>query len=70
MKLLIVVEKTRTGFSAYSPDLEGCVATGNTKKRVEAAMQRALRMHMRALRSDGIKVRAPRSYSMVMEVPA
>lgn len=70
MKLLIVVEKTRTGFSAYSPDLDGCVATGSTKKEVEAAMQKALQMHLQSMRSEGLEVRSSRSYSVVMEVPA
>jgi hypothetical protein len=39
-KFLIVVEKTRTGFSAFAPDLPGCVATGATRPRVAAAIAR------------------------------
>jgi len=35
MKYLVIIEKTKTGFSAFSPDLPGCVATGSSKKEVE-----------------------------------
>ena len=42
MKYLIIVEKTKTGFSAYSPDIDGCIAIGNTKEEVEKNMKEAL----------------------------
>ena len=58
-KYLIVVEKTRTGFSAYSPDLDGCVATGATRKQVERAMREAIEFHLEGLREDGIPVPKP-----------
>ena len=70
MKLLIVIEKTGTGFSAYSPDLPGCVATGATRKQVESAMKKAIEFHLRGMRADGLKVPQPRSYSTYVEVPA
>ena len=70
MKILIVIEKTRTGFSAYSPDLHGCVATGTTRRQVEKAMQKAIEFHLAGMRAEGIKVPAPRSYSTYVEVPA
>jgi predicted RNase H-like HicB family nuclease len=57
MRYLIVVEPTETGFSAYSPDLPGCVATGRTREEVEDQMREAIEFHidvcaMRAMR-DG-----------------
>lgn len=70
MKLLIVIEKTRTGFSAYSPDLPGCIATGGTRKQVEASMKKAVRFHLDGMRAEGIRVPVPRSYSTHVEVPA
>ena len=70
MKLLIVIEKTRTGFSAYSPDLQGCVATGATRKQVEHNMQKAIEFHLAGMRAEKIKVPVPRSYSTYVEVPA
>jgi len=35
MKYLIIIEETKTGFSSYSPDMDGCVATGRTKEEVK-----------------------------------
>ncbi len=70
MKLLIVIEKTRTGFSAYSPDLQGCVATGETRKQVERNMRKAIEFHLAGMRAEKIKVPVPRSYSAYVEVPA
>ncbi len=70
MKLLIVIEKTGTGFSAYSPDLQGCVATGASRKQVESAMKEAIKLHLQGMREEGMRVPAPRSYSTYFEVPA
>ena len=68
-KYLIVVEKTRTGFSAYSPDLDG-VATGSTRKVVERAMREAIEFHLEGLRSEGYRVPAPHSYATYVEIAA
>lgn len=70
MKFLIVIEKTKTGFSAYSPDLPGCVATGATRKQVEKVMKEAIEFHLEGMRDEGIKIPTPHSYSAVVEVPA
>ncbi len=53
MKYLIVIEKTQTGYSAFSPDLDGCVATGSTRKEVEQAMKEAIEFHLEGLRQEG-----------------
>jgi len=68
MKVLVVIEKTRTGFSAYSPDVQGCIATGRTHKRIERAMQKAIEVHLNSMRVEGVEVPTPRSYSTYMEV--
>ena len=68
MKYLIVVEKTQTGFSAYAPDLPGCVATAATRKAVENRMQKAIEFHLEGLRAEKMKVPAPKSYSAYAEV--
>jgi len=44
MQYLIVIEKTPSGYSAYSPDLDGCVATGSTKQEIEAEYARSNRV--------------------------
>jgi predicted RNase H-like HicB family nuclease len=70
MKYLIVIEETSTGFSAYSPDLPGCVSTGATREEVEKNMQEAIEFHLDGLRIDGAFIPPPRTYSSYIEVPA
>lgn len=62
IKYLIVVEETPTGFSAYSPDLDGCVATGSTRADVEKNMREAIEFHLDGLRRDGYEVPKPHTY--------
>lgn len=68
MKILIVVEETPTGYSAYSPDIEGCVATGQSREAVERGMREAIEFHLDGLRADGEAVPSPRSYATFVEV--
>ena len=70
MKYLVVVEKTGTGYSAYSPDLLGCVATGRTRDEVELEMKEAIAFHLDGMRTEGEAVPEPGSYSTYVEVPA
>jgi predicted RNase H-like HicB family nuclease len=70
MKYLVVIEKTKTGFSAYSPDLTGCVAAARTRRSVEKAMRGVIEFHLEGLRSKGRRVPSPRTYSTYVEVPA
>lgn len=58
-KYPIVLEKTKTGYSAYSPDLPGCAATGATKAEVEANIRDAIRFHIDGLRQEGLEVPEP-----------
>jgi predicted RNase H-like HicB family nuclease len=53
MKYLIVIEPTGTGFSAYSPDLPGCIATGGTREQCEGNMREAIEFHLDGLREQG-----------------
>lgn len=52
-RFLIVIEDAGENFSAYSPDLPGCVATGSTREETERNMYEAIRMHLEALQEDG-----------------
>ena len=70
MKYLIVVEKTETGFSAYSPDLLGCVATGATEEETEANMREASAFHVEGLKEEGFPVPQPSAKSAYIEVAA
>ncbi len=69
-KYLIVIEPTKTGFSAYSPDLPGCVSTGHTRPEVEENMREAIAFHLDGLREEGQKVPEPQTYSTYVELPA
>lgn len=57
----IVVERTATGFSAYSPDLPGCASTGRTRVEVEVNMRDAIEFHIEGLRLEGYPVPEPYS---------
>ena len=67
MKYLIVIEKTETGYSAYSPDVIGCVATGATREEVEQAIHEALQFHLEGLKTEGYDLPSPHSYSKYVE---
>ena len=62
-KYLIVIENTETGFSAYSPDLECCVATGETRKEGGTAIQEAVNFHLEGRQEEGYSIPEPCSYS-------
>jgi predicted RNase H-like HicB family nuclease len=70
VRLLIVVEQTPTGFSAYSPDLPGCVAAGATRQDVEQKMREAITLHLEGMREDGLAVPSPHAYATYVEVAA
>ena len=67
-KYLIVIEETSTGYFAYSPDLEGCVATGKTREDVERNMREAIEFHLDGLRQEGLEASQPHTYSAYVEV--
>ena len=69
-RYLIVVEETQTGFSAYSPDLPGCVSTGRTREDVKKNMQEAIALHLDGMREEGQSLPEPHSYSAYVEMPA
>ena len=69
-RYLVIIEKTATGFSAYSPDLPGCVATGNSRNKVEKEMHDAVEFHLEGLRLAGEEVPEPQSQASYCEVAA
>ena len=56
MPVLIVIEDAGENFSAYSPDLPGCIATGATRDETERNMFEAIQMHIEGLREDGLSI--------------
>ena len=68
MKFAIILEKTSTGFSAYSPDLPGCVSAGDTAEETEASMREAIESHIELMREDGMPVPLPQTRVSYVEV--
>ncbi|MDX1251733.1 MAG: type II toxin-antitoxin system HicB family antitoxin [Gammaproteobacteria bacterium] len=70
MRYAIVIEKTESNYSAYVPDLPGCVATGATVEEVEGAIREAIEFHLSGLREDGLAIPPPSSHVEYIEVAA
>jgi predicted RNase H-like HicB family nuclease len=60
-RFLVIIEKAAGNYSAYSPDLPGCVATGKTKDQAARNMHQAIELHLVGMREDGIPI--PKSHS-------
>jgi predicted RNase H-like HicB family nuclease len=67
MRYAIVIERTGTGYSAYVPDLSGCIATGRTVDEVEAEVKSAIRFHLDGMKEDGVTVPEPTSMAEYVE---
>jgi predicted RNase H-like HicB family nuclease len=61
MQYTVVYEKTRTGWSAYPPDLPGCGATGRTLALVKRRIRWAIKAHIKGLHEDGLRVPPPKA---------
>lgn len=66
----VVIEKAGNNYSAYVPDLPGCVATGTTPEETEAEIREAIEFHLDGLREDGLPVPKPSSRVEYVEVAA
>ena len=67
MRYAIVIEKAANNFSAYVPDLPGCVATGDTVEEVTSEMAEAIQFHLDGLREDGLEIPEPSSLCEYVE---
>jgi predicted RNase H-like HicB family nuclease len=65
-----VIEEAGAGFSAYSPDVPGCVSTGRTREEVERNMREAIEFHLDGLREDGQPIPKPSSSAAYVDVAA
>ncbi|MBD2306548.1 type II toxin-antitoxin system HicB family antitoxin [Chroococcidiopsis sp. FACHB-1243] len=70
MRYLIIIEETTTGYSAYSPDLPGCVSTGETREELEQNMREAIQFHIKKLELEGYEILQPSTSSVYIEVAA
>ncbi|MFH1015425.1 MAG: type II toxin-antitoxin system HicB family antitoxin [Chloroflexota bacterium] len=67
-KHLVIFEKANSNYSAYSPDLPGCIATGKTRKEVEKNIKEAITFHLEGLKKDGLAIPEPSSFIEYVEV--
>ncbi|HZP92697.1 MAG TPA: type II toxin-antitoxin system HicB family antitoxin [Burkholderiales bacterium] len=70
MRYAIVIEKAGNNYSAYVPDLPGCVATGATVEEAEAQIREAIEFHLDGMREDGIAIPQPASRVEYVDVAA
>jgi predicted RNase H-like HicB family nuclease len=68
-RFLVVIEKANGNFSAYSPDLPGCIATGRTRDQAARNMHDAIELHLKGLREDKLPVPKTHSFAEYVAVP-
>ncbi len=70
MRYAIVIEKAESNYSAYVPDLPGCVATGATVEETESQIREAIEFHLDGLRQDGAAIPQPASRVEYVDIAA
>ena len=70
MRYAIVIEKAEGNYSAYVPDLPGCVATGVTVEEAESQIREAIEFHIEGMREDGLPIPTPQSRVEYVDVTA
>ena len=70
MRYAIVIEKAGDNFSAYVPDLPGCIATGSNVAETEQSIREAIELHLSGLREDGVPIPPPSSQVDYVDVAA
>ncbi|HYC38585.1 MAG TPA: type II toxin-antitoxin system HicB family antitoxin [Usitatibacter sp.] len=70
MRYAVVIEKAEESYSAYVPDLPGCIATGSTVAEVQQSIREAIELHLSGMREDGIPLPPPSSQVDYIDVAA
>ena len=70
MTYVVVYEQTGNGWSAYVPDLPGCVAAGKTREETESLIREAILFHLEGLRESNEAIPEPGTWTKMVEVPA
>ncbi|MDA0264680.1 MAG: type II toxin-antitoxin system HicB family antitoxin [Chloroflexi bacterium] len=70
MRYAVVYERTKENFSAYVPDLPGCIATGETPDEVKRNIREAIVFHIEGIRLENLSIPEPSAWSDTVEVPA
>ena len=69
MRYLVIIEETTTGFSAYVPDLPGCVSIGDTREEIETNIHEAIMFHLEGMKQDGLEIPSPKTDALSLIVP-
>ncbi len=67
-KYAVIYEKTGTGYSAYVPDLPGCITTGPTREEAERLIREAIEFHLAGMREDGEPIPEPTTVAVMLPV--
>lgn len=70
MRYAVVIEKAQNNYSAYVPDLPGCIATGDTVAEVQESIRESIELHLSGMREDGIPFPPPSSQVDYIDVAA
>lgn len=68
MHYAVVIERSRTGFGAYVPDLPGCVAAAESEAEVRELIREAIELHLESLREDGAEIPSPQTLVEYVEI--
>ena len=68
-RFLIVIEKAEANYSAYSPDLPGCIATGATREAAEKNMHESIELHVKGMKEDNLPIPESTSFAEYVAVP-
>jgi len=68
MRYAVVIEKAQSNYSAYVPDLPGCVSTGATLEEIELLIREAIEFHLEGLREEGLPIPEPTTIAKAVEV--
>lgn len=68
MRYAVVIEKGEQNYSAYVPDLPGCVSVGDTPEEAKAEIRAAIEFHLEGMREDGLPIPIPSSSAEYVEV--
>jgi predicted RNase H-like HicB family nuclease len=70
IRYAVVIEKAANNYAAYVPDLDGCIATGETIEKTERLIREAIELHLRAMKEIGEPIPDPTSLAREVEVSA
>jgi predicted RNase H-like HicB family nuclease len=68
-RILVIIEKGEHSYGAYSPDVPGCVAVGDTREEVEQLMKEALQEHLQMMREENLPLPQSRTEAEYMDIP-